>query len=52
MSTSLLYHGFGVRGYEYARTQYEGGAVTFTLHQQPERLTCSACGSAQVSPQG
>jgi hypothetical protein len=27
MSTSLLYHGFGLRGYEYVRTRYEGGAL-------------------------
>lgn len=52
MSTSLLYHGFGIRGYEYVRTQYEGGAVIFTLRQQPAGLTCSVCGSAQVSPRG
>jgi hypothetical protein len=26
MSTSLLYHGFGIRGYRYAKTEYlEGG---------------------------
>ena len=23
MSTSLLYHAFGIRGYKYARTKYE-----------------------------
>lgn len=52
MSTSLLYHGFGVRSYEYVSTQYEGGAVTFTLRQPLARLTCSACGSDQVFPRG
>ena len=31
MSTSLLYHGFGIRGYEYVCTQYEDGAVIFTV---------------------
>ena len=25
MSTSLLYHGFGIRGYQYLNTQYKGG---------------------------
>ncbi len=24
MSASLLYHGFGIRGYEYVRTKYVG----------------------------
>jgi len=30
MSTSILYHGFGLVGYEYIRTRYEGGAVIFS----------------------
>ena len=25
MSTGLLYHGFGLVGYNYVRAQYEGG---------------------------
>jgi hypothetical protein len=25
MSTSLLYHAFGIRGYQYVRTDYQGG---------------------------
>jgi hypothetical protein len=24
MSTSLLYHAFGIRGYQYTRTAYQG----------------------------
>ena len=36
MSTSLLYHGFGVRGYDYVKSKYESGAVTFTL--EPKAL--------------
>ena len=31
MSTSLLYHAFGIRGYEYVRTEYRGGEVIFTI---------------------
>ena len=31
MSTSLLYHGFGIRGYQYRRTTYAEGTVMFTL---------------------
>jgi|GEM_PF-4073610 len=26
MSTSLLYHGFGIRGYRYVGTEYRQGA--------------------------
>lgn len=52
MSTSLLYHGFGLRGYAYVRTQYEGGAVIFTVRQDAKQLICSSCGSGQVIRRG
>ena len=52
MSTSLLYHGFGVRGYEYVNTKYEGGAVIFTLRPKAFELQCSACGSRRVIRRG
>ena len=52
MSTSLLYHAFGIRGYEYVRTDYEGGQVIFTIRQEPETCRCSACGSARVIRRG
>ena len=48
MSTSLLYHAFGIRGYEYTRTDYQDGQVIFTIHQEPETCRCSACGSREV----
>jgi transposase len=52
MSTSLLYHGFSVRGYQYVRTQYIDGEVRFTVQQCRESLRCSVCGSAKVHPHG
>jgi transposase len=52
MSTSLLYHAFGVRGYDYVRTQYLGGEVIFTIRQPNKSLRCSACGSREVGPHG
>src|SRR4051812_27146862 len=52
MSTSLLYHGFGVRGYRYTRTEYHEGEVVFTIEQERDRLRCSACGSAEVTRHG
>jgi transposase len=52
MSTSLLYHAFGVRGYEYTRTDYQDGQVIFTIHQEPKTCRCSACGSPQVQSRG
>ena len=33
MSTSLLYHAFGIRGYRYVRTDYLEGEVIFTIEQ-------------------
>lgn len=52
MSTSLLYHGFGIRGYRYVRTSYEGGRVVFTVGQEREDLRCAACGSGRVVRRG
>ena len=52
MSTSLLYHGFGVRGYRYVRTDYLEGDVMFTIEQDRDHLRCSACGSARVTCHG
>ena len=33
MSTSLLYHAFGVWGCVCSRTQYDNGQVIFTIRQ-------------------
>ncbi len=52
MSTSLLYHSFGIRGYDYCRTSYEQGATIFTIEQKREMLRCSCCGSADVQRRG
>src|SRR5512142_2911123 len=52
MSTSLLDHAFGIRGYPYTRTDYQDGQVIFTIHQEPETCRCSACGSPQVQSRG
>src|SRR5262245_34572750 len=48
MSTSLLYHAFGTRGYRYVRTDYTEGQVIFTIRQEPDTCRCSACGSADL----
>jgi transposase len=52
MSTSLLYHAFSIRGYQYTRTDYPGGQTIFTIHQDPQTYRCSACGSPQVQSRG
>jgi transposase len=52
MSTSLLYHAFGVRGYRHEKTEYKKGEVVFTISQPRERLRCAACGSDDVIGRG
>jgi transposase len=52
MSTSLLYHAFGIRDYEYVRTEYQGGQVIFTIQQEHESCRCPRCGSREVLPRG
>src|SRR3954466_13960556 len=52
MSTSLLYHAFGIRGYHHTRTDYQGGQTIFTIRQEFETCRCSACGSPQVQSRG
>jgi transposase len=52
MSTSLLYHAFGIRGYEYVRTDFADGQIEFTIRQDLHTLRCPHCGSRQVRPKG
>ncbi len=50
MSTSLLYHAFGIRGYDYVKTDYREGRVVFTIHRRPHTYRCPLCGSRRVAP--
>jgi transposase len=52
MSTSLLYHALGIRGYRYVRTAYVQGQTIFTVSQEPDTCRCSACWSADVVSRG
>lgn len=54
MSTSLLYHCFGItgRGIHYVRVRFDGGRTIFLIGQDPTTLTCSACGSRKVWKKG
>src|SRR5512135_769830 len=52
MSTGLLYHAFGIRGYHYTRTDYQDGQTIFTIRQEPETCRCSACGSPRLNFRG
>jgi len=52
MSTNLLYHGFGIKGYKYKNTTYKGGGVNFRIEQERYTLRCACCGSKEVKPKG
>jgi transposase len=52
MSTSLLYHVFGVRDYRYVKTEYVEGGVIFTIERKTATCRCAACGSESVWRQG
>ena len=49
----MLYHAFGIRkGYEYVRTVYGDGCISFVLVARQELLVCPRCHSAEVSRKG
>ena len=52
MSTSLLYHAFGIRGYRHARTDFLEGEVMFTIEQGRHTLKCPVCGCQRVTAHG
>jgi transposase len=52
MSTSLLYHAFGLRGYDYVKTDYQDGGVIFHLRQRRHTYRCPVCNSREVQPRG
>jgi transposase len=52
MSTSLLYHRFGIVGYHYVHQDFVAGTTIFRIEQPRERLRCSNCGSQEVWAQG
>jgi transposase len=52
MSTSLLYHAFGVVGYRFLGQGFAGGSVILRMEKPRERLRCAECGSEEVWSQG
>ena len=52
MSTSLLYHAFGLEGYIYVRTEYVGGEIPLRVRQKDQKLRCAGCGSREVIRKG
>jgi transposase len=52
MSTSLLYHVFGVRDYRHVGTKYVRGGVIFRIERKMETCRCAACDSENIWRQG
>jgi transposase len=52
MSTSFLYHGFGLVGYNYVRTTYQAGNVIFTMQHKRDKLHCPECESKNIVLRG
>ena len=52
MSTPLLYHLFGVRGYHVIGIEPQQGKTLVSIEPRRKKLCCSACGSWQVSTAG
>lgn len=40
MSTILLYHGFGIQGYQHVHTIFNGGAIHFRVQKDGFSLHC------------
>jgi transposase len=49
MSTSILYHGFGIHGYRYVSSQYQQGTIFFTIAKEDQNLRCPCCHGKNVS---
>ena len=52
MSTSLLYHGFCIRGYQYVRSLFVHGRIIFKIKQDRFSLRCPECNSKQLILKG
>lgn len=52
MSTSELYHEFGIRGYRHERTMRSEGVTRFMISQDRDCLRCALCGSPDVERRG
>src|SRR5208337_4696773 len=54
MSTSILYHCFGItgRGIHHVHSRFEGGKTIFRIGKDPTTLECALCGSWKVKRKG
>ena len=52
MSTSLLYHAWGLRGYTLQATDFIEGRTVFRIQPRPDTLGCGSCGGTTVQRAG
>lgn len=52
MSTSLIYHGFGVVGYNYLKMEYREGNIFIHIEKKPEYQYCADCKSRNTAKKG
>jgi len=52
MSTSILYHAFGLKGVAYHSTMYIGNSVILSATMKDKLLKCPACSSRQSTAKG
>ena len=52
MSTSILYHTFGIRGVKHCRTRFEQGKIIFEAAMTEALAICPVCGSRDVIYKG
>jgi len=52
MSTSILYHAFGIRGVKHCRTRFEQGEIIFEAVMTEALAICPVCGSRDVIYKG
>ena len=52
MSTSLMFHGFGIRGYQLQKTEYKKGNIYFHITQDKHNLRCPVCKSPRIIRKG
>lgn len=52
MSTSILYHAFGLKGIEYLSTRYLGNYVIFSAEMNSRKFTCPKCSGDMVIYKG
>ncbi|MFZ2444932.1 MAG: hypothetical protein WAW37_01105 [Syntrophobacteraceae bacterium] len=52
MSTSILYHAFGLKGIEYKATHFVADRIVFSVEMNRKWVRCPACGCHEVSFKG